>query len=163
MKNVLEHFKKLSNTRRPPMQREALLINSLQNLSVPTYRIFSNEFPQHFTIFAAAKYVNYTGGYLVSFYDIHDKFQIGIKISMTSVQLEYAQNRTSFNAEVIDRKWHRFAFSVGNGLVTFYLDCEMMGTRNMTMITLDRVDNNGITYLNLKAALPGEQKNIEVR
>jgi hypothetical protein len=116
-------------------------------------------------MFAAAKYVNYTGGYLVSFYDSHDRLQIGIKVSKTSVALEYAQagkrnQFLAFNVEVIDRKWHRFAFSVGDGFVSFYLDCEMIGTKNITQENPNNVDRNGNVYLNLKAEPP---ENIEVR
>lgn len=151
------------------MHRNALKINSLGNLSVPTHQIFWNQFPRHFTMFAAAKYVSYTGGYLISFYDSQDRLQIGIKVSKTSVALEYAQTGKknqllAFNVEVIDRKWHQFAFSVGNGLVSFYLDCEMIGTRNITQDTVDHVDRNGNVLLNAETRLPQEKnKTIEVR
>ncbi|CAB3977811.1 von Willebrand factor D and EGF domain-containing [Paramuricea clavata] len=170
VKNLLKHFKSVPRNSRsipaPPMHRNALKINILGNLSVPTHQIFRKQFPQHFTMLAAAKYVNYTGGYLISFYDSQDRLQIGIKISKTSVALEYAQagkrnQFLAFNVEVIDRKWHRFAFSVGNGLVSFYLDCEMIGTRNITQESYDQVDRRGNIYLNAKAEPPEQNENLE--
>ena len=170
--NVLKPFQLRRNTRSippPPKHRNALQINNLGNMSVPTHQIFWNKFPRNFTMFAAAKYVNYTGGYLISFFDSRDRLQIGIKVSKTSVALEYAQagkrnQFLAFNVEVMDRKWHRFAFSVGNGLVSFYLDCQMIGTRNIAQANLNSVDRNGNAYLNAKAESPGEQnKNIKVK
>lgn len=172
VKNLLEPFKSVPRNSRsipaPPMHRNALEINSLRNLSVPTHQIFRKQFPQHFTMLAAAKYVNYTGGYLISFYDSQDRLQIGIKISKTSVALEYAQagkrnQFLAFNVEVIDRKWHRFAFSVGNGRVSFYFDCEEIGTRNITQESYDQVDRRGNIYLNAKAEPPEQNENLEVR
>ena len=171
--NLLKYF--LTNNRNsrsipaPPRHGNALGINSLGNLSVPTHQIFWNQFPKHFTMFAAAQYINYTGGYLVSFYDSHNRLQIGIKVSKTSVALEYAQVGTqnqlyAFNVDVIDKKWHRFAFSVGNGQVSFYMDCEFIGTQNITQQSPNNVDTKGNVYLNAKAdPLHGRDKSIEVR
>ncbi|XP_028413065.1 uncharacterized protein LOC114535927 isoform X2 [Dendronephthya gigantea] len=168
--NVLEHFIERRKTRSiptPPMHEDALKINSLRNLSVPTHQIFWEPFPRHFTMFAAAKYVNYTGGYMISFIDASDRLQIGIKVSRTSVALEYSQagrnnQFIAFNVEVVDRKWHRFAFSVGEGLVSFYLDCEMIGTREIAQNGLSRVDRSGNVYLNAKPEPPQRrEENIE--
>ena len=167
----MKPFQLRRNTRSippPPKHRNALQINNLGNLSVPTHQIFWDKFPQNFTMFAAAKYVNYTGGYLISFYDSHGRLQIGIKVSKTSVALEYAQTGDSnqflaFNVEVMDRKWHRFAFSVGNGFVSFYLDCQMIGTQNVTQTNLNSVDRNGNAYLNAKAeSFERDNKNVKV-
>ena len=70
----------------------------------------------------------------------------------------------AFNVEVIDRRWHQFAFSVGNGFVSFYLDCEMIGTQNITQEATDHVDRKGKIYLNSGTQQPqGKDTNIEVR
>ena len=120
-------------------------------------------------MFAAAQYVNYSGGYLVSFYDSNERLQIGIKVSKTSVALEYAQagkrnQFLAFDVEIVDKKWHRFAFSVGNGSVSFYMDCERIGTQNITQAIPNNVDTRGNIYLNAKAEKPqGKKTNIEVR
>ena len=154
----------------PPRHGNALKITGLGNFSVPTHKIFRKlPFPQHFTMFAAAQYVNYSGGYLVSFYDSNERLQIGIKVSKTSVALEYAQagkrnQFLAFDVEIVDKKWHRFAFSVGNGSVSFYMDCERIGTQNITQAIPNNVDTRGNIYLNAKAEKPqGKKTNIEVR
>lgn len=172
VKNLLKYFQLRRQGRSipaPPRHGNALKITGLGNLSVPTHKIFWKPFPQHFTMFAAAQYINYSGGYLVSFYDSHERLQIGIKVSKTSVALEYAQvgkrnQFLAFNVEIVDKKWHRFAFSVGSGSVSFYMDCEMIGSKNITQAIPNNVDTRGNIYLNAKAEKPQEQKKtIEVR
>lgn len=172
--NLLKHFQSRRNSRSiyptpaPARYGKALEIDSSGNLSVPTHKIFWNHFPQSFTMFAAAQYITYSRGYLISFYDSQERLQIGIKVSKTSVALEYAQTGRrnqfiAFNVEIVDKKWHRFAFSVGNGSVSFYMDCEMIGTQKITQAIPNDVDTKGNVYLNAKAEQPPGGESIEVR
>ena len=173
--DLLSKFKKLGrNTRSAPVphDRNVFPITNAGNFSVLTFKIFGDEVPQNFTIFARAKYVNYIQGYLISFYDGQDRLQFGIKVNKTSVALEYVEVgverskvafELAFDAEVVDRKWHQFAFSYHNGRASFYLDCTKIGKQSFQQDGINRIDVNGHMYLSGKTLPPHVNGgNIEV-
>lgn len=165
VKNLLEYFKLRRNPRSIPesRHRNASRITNTENFSVPTNHIFWHQFPEDFTMFASAKYVNYTEGYLLSFHDSQDRLQIGIKVTKESVALEYVDIREvdgpksswklAFNVEIIDSKWHQFAFSVQNNKVKFYLDCQLTGTKKVERDGTNTIDRYGNIYLGAKTSM----------
>ncbi|XP_046849668.1 protein kinase C-binding protein NELL2-like isoform X2 [Xenia sp. Carnegie-2017] len=166
--NLLTYFQPQRNSLGlSPSHEYALEFKTNKNQSSSTKTIFRQSFPPSFTIFVVTKYIHYTEGYLVGFYDTNENLQLGIKVTQSSIALHYVQagkynHWWMFDVNIIDRKWHRFAFSVGDGFVSFYIDCELIGRQNFTLNNVDNIDLNGTTYLNTGAYSPSQKKEFYI-
>ena len=82
--------------------------------------------------------------------------EVGVERSEVAFEL-------AFDAEVVDRKWHQFAFSYHNGRASFYLDCKKIGKKSFQQDGINRIDVNGHMYLSAKTLPPKVNGgNIEV-
>ncbi len=105
---------------------------SSADISVPTFKIFRNQFPQEFSILMTIKPKEMNNGYVLTVLDFSGNVRLGVQVGK-DVVFVYGDYRDPqqfrFPTDITDGAWHQLSIKVQGEIMTFRLDCSYAATR----------------------------------